>query len=454
MPVNTPRPVEFRSIKQLINRLNANRETERNRLISVDDFDVPSWQRQIVWSPEDMGLLAYSLINNYPVGMIILWRKSDGMRVPIDGRQRLSAIRAFAEGIVAIPPLRHIPPEFQNVKYRLLEGDEAAGYRLLDMSYREVFDDYEPSIWEYEGIDERTAMDIFVKLQGGKPLTKAEVRAALGGRLCEFVTELTSPATLSDIDSEEVEDAPSRHPFFAEVNVPNTRKSHRSLCDVLLHEFLYPGLDKHWSSLETMYLDKANTLTEDEKNRFRQTLNRLYRDVQFEMNGQKRVLPQLRSTFLILSYFRAWKELQEIFALPDDFSFIEVIRQFEAERNARSQEVPWVNFNAALSNAGYAQNRIQQRHEILASFILRLFPSLTPKDSRRNFTEQQKIAIWDRARGRCEWTDDNGTRCEETFSNFRDADADHIIRWNDGGPTAVENGRLLCQHHNRSRRDS
>src|SRR5882724_12415039 len=116
MSLNSPWPVEFRSIKQLLNRFNANRDTERKSVISTADFDMPTWQRQIVWSPEDMGLLIYSIIQKYPIGMIILWRKSDGLRVPIDGRQRLTSIREFAEGHIAIPAFRTIPDEFKNTK--------------------------------------------------------------------------------------------------------------------------------------------------------------------------------------------------------------------------------------------------------------------------------------------------------------------------------------------------
>ena len=293
-------------------------------------------------------------------------------------------------------------------------------------------------------------MDIFVKLQGGKSLTKAEVRAALGGRLCEFVTELTSAG--SRTEEEEDGDAPlSNHPFFREVNIRDTRKAHRNLCDVLLHEFLYPGQDKHWSSLETMYLDKAVTLTEDEQTRFRKELNRFHKAVQSGIGGERRVLPQLKSTFLVLTYFRAWLELEREYALPDGFDFTVQVRDFERLRSENDQEIPWVNFNAALSNAGYAQVRIKQRHAILMSFILRSAPSIVPRDPKRSFTEEQKIAIWDRAGGRCEWFDETGERCTEPFPNFRDADADHIIRWNDGGPTSVDNGRLLCQTHNRGR---
>lgn len=449
MMLNSPHQVEFRSIKQLLNRLNANRETEKDMLISVDSFDLPTWQRQLVWTLEDMGLLIYSIIQNYPIGMIVLWKKKDGVRVPIDGRQRLTAIREFAIGRVAIPSLRTVPDEFKNAKYALLEGDKERDFKELDMQHREIFDDYEPSIVQYDDIDEPRAMDIFVRLQGGKSLTKTEVRAALGGKLCDFVSELTSEPRMEIEDFEE-DDLPSQHPFFRDINIRNTRKAHRNLCDVLLHEFLYPRQDKHWSSLETMYLDKSATLTEDEQMKFRSILGRFHRSVRIAEAGT--VHPHLRSTFLILSYFRAWREVTEGYALPKDFSFLDIVRSFETQRAENSEETPWIAFNAALSNAGYAQNRIETRHRILINYILRQYPELIPRDERRLFTEAQKIVIWDRANGQCEW-EENGRRCQERFPNFREAEADHIVKWIDGGPTSVDNGRLLCTRHNRAPRD-
>jgi hypothetical protein len=141
--------------------------------------------------------------------------------------------------------------------------------------------------------------------------------------------------------------------------------------------------------------------------------------------------------------------LNDSYTLPPSFSFSSVVREFETRRVEDPDEYPWVNFTSALSNAGYAQNRMRQRFNILMSFILQKYPSMTPKNAgRRLFTEEQKIAIWDRADRQCEWVDDNG-RCGERFPNFREADADHFFKWSEGGTTTVENGRLLCRTHNR-----
>ncbi len=443
-----PRKVDFNSLKKLMNRMSP-REGDDVELISAADSEVPSWQRNVVWTDEEMGLLALSVLQNYPIGLIILWRKSNGVHVPIDGRQRLTALENFYTGLVAIPDLPGVPEDYKNRKFQLHAGD-AAKYRRLDLRDRENFEDYEPQIVEFERIDETTAMDIFIKLQGGKSLTKNEVRSALGGKLCDFVTELTSPSTATTEDDEEEDEPSSHHPFFRQINIRNVRKAHRNLCDVLLHEQLYPGTNKHWSSLEAMYRDKSTTLSEVEKAAFRTRLGQFQRACTFAEGGTRQVLPQLKSAFLVLTFFRAWKEIESVYSKPRNYNFADCIRAFESLRIQHKDETPWVNFTSALSNAGYSENRIAERHMILTSFILRRFPTMAPKDTNRTFTDEQKIAIWDRADRQCEYVTD-GVRCSERFANFREADADHIVRWIEGGNTTLENGRLLCQAHNRGR---
>ncbi|GIU55664.1 hypothetical protein NicSoilC12_14130 [Arthrobacter sp. NicSoilC12] len=445
---NGPRDVEFNSVKQLMNRMHPQPGDNVMR-VSADEADVPAWQRNVVWTAEEMGLLALSIIQNYPIGLVILWRNSSGVRVPIDGRQRITAIDSFFHGRVAIPDLPAVPENYRNRKYQLLPED-GNRYQLLDVRDRENFEDYRPQIVEIEGIDEQTAMDVFIKLQGGKSLTKTEIRAALGGKVCDFVTDLTSPPLATTDDDEDEDEPSSHHPFFKQVNVRNVRKAHRNLCDVLLHEHLYPGSNKHWTSLESLYRDKCTSLLDSECASFKAQLNRFQAACSVRDEDQRILLPQLKSAFLILTFFRAWQEVESGYTKPTGYIFSDVIRRFEHLRLDKKNEVPWVNFTAALSNAGYAEGRISERHDILMSFILREHPGMRPKDRRRMFTEAQKIAIWDRAGRRCEY-EAEGVRCDITFGNFRVSDADHIVRWADGGETTLENGRLLCQPHNRGR---
>lgn len=55
-----------------------------------------------------------------------------------------------------------------------------------------------------------------------------------------------------------------------------------------------------------------------------------------------------------------------------------------------------------------------------------------------------KAAVWARDAGRCVYTGPDGLRCGRTdFIQF-----DHIVPWSRGGPSTVENIRLLCRPHN------
>ena len=126
-------------------------------------------------------------------------------------------------------------------------------------------------------------MEIFVKLQGGKRLRPKFVRRlAENSATRDRLTSVTQPQDTEDDEEEAEEDEAPHHPFFEELsrNLKNRRKSHRNVCDTMLHEFLYPGQDKHWSSLEKMYRDKARTLTSAEKTEFSAVLKKFLKAVQ------------------------------------------------------------------------------------------------------------------------------------------------------------------------------
>jgi hypothetical protein len=221
----------------------------------------------------------------------------------------------------------------------------------------------------------------------------------------------------------------------------------------LLHEHLFPGTNKHWSSLEAMYREKSESLSDAYEATFTQRLAQFLKACSFQDKNGLHLMPQLRSAFLILTFYRVWRELDDVYA-KGNFDFAAFISDFETARTENPKDVPYVVFTSALSNAGYAENRIRERHEILMSRLLQRAPGMPVKDkTRRTFTEAQKLAIWERAAHQCEFEKD-GVRCAELFSEFRAADADHIQRWVDGGPTALENGRLLCHLHNRGPKDS
>ena len=51
-------------------------------------------------------------------------------------------------------------------------------YEHLTVRAKEALEDYQLSMVLYRELDEDVAKDIFIKLQGGKSLTKSEIRSA------------------------------------------------------------------------------------------------------------------------------------------------------------------------------------------------------------------------------------------------------------------------------------
>ena len=68
---------------------------------------------------------------------------------------------------------------------------------------------------------------------------------------------------------------------------------------------------------------------------------------------------------------------------------------------------------------------------------------------RREFTRTTKLAIWERAKGRCQHVSEDGSRCPVKFFPGDARHFDHIIACEHGGGNDVSNGQLLCVIHHR-----
>jgi len=64
--------VKSRPIRTLITEVNSGK------------YFLPSFQRQYVWDEDDIKDLIDSIINNYPIGTIILWKPSSASLSEID----------------------------------------------------------------------------------------------------------------------------------------------------------------------------------------------------------------------------------------------------------------------------------------------------------------------------------------------------------------------------------
>jgi hypothetical protein len=78
-----------------------------------------------------------------------------------------------------------------------------------------------------------------------------------------------------------------------------------------------------------------------------------------------------------------------------------------------------------------------ERCSILTRKFLETRPNVVPKDSKRNFNDEEKWILWLRAGKKC-------LLCGTALPDYRSAHADHILPHAKGGKTELSNGRALC----------
>jgi 5-methylcytosine-specific restriction endonuclease McrA len=76
---------------------------------------------------------------------------------------------------------------------------------------------------------------------------------------------------------------------------------------------------------------------------------------------------------------------------------------------------------------------------------------LKEKDENRAFSELQRIIIYRKGKGLCQECLREGKPEKEARVSWSNYQADHVFPHAKGGQTILENGELLCAHHNQSK---
>ncbi|KAI5809997.1 hypothetical protein DFH27DRAFT_461690, partial [Peziza echinospora] len=152
----------------------------------------PAYQRNVVWQKERMTRLINSLMANYYVPPLIFNVKKipsgDGdkqkqQRICIDGKQRLSSIKAFVAG--EIPCHDH-----KKVRWWYCNPDGGRRKNLLDQTSKNQFNSLELLVVEYEDLELTQEEELFARVQMGLELRPAEKLKAKSGPWQTFGAEI------------------------------------------------------------------------------------------------------------------------------------------------------------------------------------------------------------------------------------------------------------------------
>jgi hypothetical protein len=386
----------------------------------------PDFQRPPVWKRGQKQFLIDTVLQNLDIPKLY-WRKTgknpDQYEV-VDGQQRLRAIWEFHDG-----------------QFRLSsEMDAIDGHTIAGLTYSELpdelrirFDTYPLDVVIVSDADEDDVRDMFLRLQNGTPLKAQEKRNAMGGKMRDFVKDLATDQ------------------FFTSVPFKDSRYTFDLVCaQMTLLELSGKPCDVRNSDLNEMYA--SNTSFEVNG----PTAKKVRRVLSFLKTAFPEKTPELER-YNVVSLYVLVSNLFEKFVMTDrEQDLKKWFLDFETKRS-QDEALPDANRDAELlayhdvishsTDNGWS---IAKRYDVLSRSFLIAYPGIKQKDNQREFTHEQRMAIFRRDGGRCQVR----LKCDGAECSWDNWHADHKIPWSQGGFTVVENGQVACVACNTTKSDS
>jgi len=390
--------------------------TEKTHTISYlirhkNEFDVDkTYQREMVWTRKLKQYLIDTILRNLDIGRI--WVRTEGQKYWIvDGQQRLNAIWEYANNDFPLDP------EFSGS----LGGKK---YEDLPPDVRDVFDEYNVHIVYLMGMDDEEIRDIFRRINSGIPLNTAERLNALPGEIVQTMRYL------------------SKHPFFTEVCELGALKRYRAYHIVAQIMLLQK---KGIIDISPKYLFEFFDAERNLNNK-----SSLVHDMTSVLNYLDKALekptPELRKPSWIISIYLLTSYLLHYYVMKGlESKFKSFLIKFynDVQNSIQTGDQELIDFHFVASRGTTSKDNIQKRQEILFKRFWEYVGHLTPLDKKREFTQEERIAIFRKFGGRC-------SVCGEDLRR-KTWDIHHKIPWVEGGPTTIENAELLCEKHHAER---
>lgn len=429
----------------------------------------PPYQRKSVWSKKKKQALLDSLFRRYYVPRIVIRevRRDDKRtaREVIDGQQRITTAKEFLSDLLELPAsLKDLDAALPGTTYTQLPPELR---RFVDRELKYNADIVKGIEDPKNAEHQRIASEIFWRLQQGETLTYMEIaHARLASLSRNFVVKYGDDITFDFANYEPVDSNPDKHPFFSVIERNNDRMQHLALLTrfLIFEENDGPADIREADVMD--YIDKyqsADGIGNDsfEQNpvakdtlRVMRVFYEIFKDDPMLVGGNGG-MKELRIEYFIISLYLLLRHLLKYYVW--DKAERELFRSFTLAFHQRWSEGKDDDMDIQLfsnkrqQTAGEIEARHQIVRQVFFDYVKAQGKSLTAKDSRRAFSEGERIAIYRRDNGRCQMCVAESKPDKECIVPWREYDADHVIPHSKGGQTAVANAQLLCRYHNQQK---
>jgi 5-methylcytosine-specific restriction endonuclease McrA len=392
----------------------------------------PGFQRQSVWSDRDRAKLTDSILRNYPLPAIFLYRREEDGQIiydVIDGKQRVESILMFMGEMRGRYGVRTQLPGAD--EYEWLDWK-----RLSKKKQQHLITGYRIPVIEVDG-DMGDIIEVFVRINStGKALTPQEKRRA----------KYYNSAFLKEADRL----ARRYEPGFRKMGILSagqiSRMKHIELvCELMVSIHRGDVINKKAALDRVMKSDGfSGRDTAVASRRTSTALNRVWRMFPKLRTTRFCKLTDFYSLVMLVAKFEeegliltdrrrnrlAWDLLVAFSNKVDDLR--EKQRKLET---VRPEQELYRHYLQTVLQATDEYNQRKARESILRGLLGSIFAR---KDAQRAFTSEQRRLLWNTSNARC------CTSCGKGLT-WVDFTLDHIDPHSKGGRSRLDNAALMCR---------
>ncbi len=406
------------------------------------------YQRGLRWSDMQKKMFIDSIFRGYSIPAFYFHKKelSAGPMTSthyeiVDGQQRVDAIYSYSEG--AFPLLN--PSDGSGFKFpNFVKDDECpwGGKRFKELSedLKKKLLNHKIVAYEITTTNENEIRDLFIRLQGGTPLTPQDKRDSWPGNFTDFVLRIGGKTGVEKWYG---------LPLFKEQLKAKNESTRRHIVAQIFMLFWARRKEKKFCELQSSNIDEFYHRHID----FNEESNeaKIFEKICKQLYQSFREKPKIVGHHLIHLFLLTDSLLDNYRSGTWENHLAQALHKFETRCKQAVDDVKkdvidpqwpkyWTHYAQWTRASADKASSIQRRHSFFSIEISKLIPSLQRLDAIRNFTEFERETVFFRDLERCQYCLMNS---KDHKVPWAECEIHHVRPHTEGGATSMDNATLV-----------
>ena len=428
-------------------------ENQRQQILCVDH----EYQRGLRWTDMQKRMFIDSIFRGYSVPAFYFHKRETATTFAtntyfdiVDGQQRINALHSYCDdAFELLDPSNDSGFHFPNFVKDVPCPWGGKRFTELPKDLQDELMSEKVVVFVITTNNENSIRDLFIRLQGGTPLTPQDKRDSWPGNFTEFVLRAGGKSNV---------DKWYGFPLFMEVAKATSESRRRQLVAQVFMLFWTIRTESRFCDIKSANIDEfyhSQVGFDDggsDAKRFKRICDTLHQAFMGKpkIPGHYIIHAFLLGDSLLAEYASGW----EVHLANAVFKFEERRRTAaEDHRNRRSTgyERYYTEYGQLTQTRSDSSDTIRRRH---AFFVEEMLTLLSPKklDTQRSYSELERQTIFFRDLEICQWCRMSG---EAEKVVWDECEIHHVMPHAKGGPTSLANGALVHRDcHPKSQADT